>query len=53
MFRSNMQYLCFLKCYQVPSNVIKYDRKSNTRVWLEVYHLACRAGKVDDDLFII
>jgi hypothetical protein len=39
--------------FPVPSNIIKYDGKNNPRVWLEDYHLACRAGGADSDLFII
>jgi hypothetical protein len=35
----------FSKCFWAPNNVIKYDGKD--------YRLACRAGGVDDDLFII
>jgi hypothetical protein len=35
------------------NNVIKYDDKTNPSFWLEDYRLACRAGRVDDDLFII
>jgi hypothetical protein len=29
-----------------------YDNKTNPSVWMEDYHLKCRAGGVDDDLFI-
>jgi hypothetical protein len=43
----------FLKYYRAPSNVIKYDGKTNPSVWLEDYRFACRAGGADDDLFII
>jgi hypothetical protein len=32
---------------------MKYDGKTNPSAWLEDYHLACRAGGVDDDLLII
>jgi hypothetical protein len=42
-----------LKHFQAPSNVIKYDEKTNSSVWLEDYRLACRAGGADNDLFII
>jgi hypothetical protein len=41
------------KCFRVLNNVIKYNGKTNPSVWLEDYRLACRAGGVDDDLFII
>jgi hypothetical protein len=34
-------------------NVITYDGKTNPSVWLENYRLACRAGEVDDVLFVI
>jgi hypothetical protein len=40
----------FPKCFREPSNVVKYDGKTYPSVWLEDYHLVCRA---DDDLFII
>jgi hypothetical protein len=34
--------------------IVKYDNgKTNQSMWLEDYHLACRIGRVDDDLFII
>jgi hypothetical protein len=39
--------------YKTLTNVIKYDDKTNPSVWLVDYHLACKAGGVDDDLFII
>jgi hypothetical protein len=37
----------------VPSNIVKYDGKANSSIWLEDYRLACRVGGVDDDMFII
>jgi hypothetical protein len=43
----------FTECFRLPKNVIKYDGKTNPIVWLEDYRLACRAGGVDDDFFII
>jgi hypothetical protein len=43
----------FPKRFQTLSNVVKYDGKTNSSVWLEDYNLACRAGEVGDDLFII
>jgi hypothetical protein len=36
-----------------PTTFVKYDSKTNPSVWLEDYRLTCRAGGVDDDLFII
>jgi hypothetical protein len=50
---SNMCDACFLKRFRASNNVVKYDGKTNPNVWLEDYHLACRAGGADDDLFII
>jgi hypothetical protein len=52
-FGSNMCDVCFPKRFRAPNNVIKYDDKTNLSVWLEDYHLECKAGMVDDDLFII
>jgi hypothetical protein len=34
-------------------HVLKYSGESNLGLWLEDYRLACRAGSVDDDYFII
>jgi hypothetical protein len=44
---------CFPKCFRAPNNVIKYDHKTNLNIWLEDYHLLCKADRVDDDLFVI
>jgi hypothetical protein len=41
------------KRFRAPSNIIKYDCKTNPSIWLEDYHHACMTGEVDDDLFII
>jgi hypothetical protein len=48
-----MRNTCFLRCFQAPSNITKYDGKINPSVWLEDYRLACIAGGANDDLFII
>jgi hypothetical protein len=48
-----MRDSCFLKCFGVPSNITKYDSKTNPSLWLEDYRLTCKAGGADDDLFII
>jgi hypothetical protein len=53
VFRINVCDACFLKSFQTPYNIIKYDDKIKLSVWLENYHLACRVGGADDDLFII
>jgi hypothetical protein len=37
------------KRLKAPSNVAKYDGKTNPNVWLEDYHLSCKAGGADDD----
>jgi hypothetical protein len=41
------------KHFWVPNNIVKYDGKTNPSIWLEDYHLACRADMANDDLFII
>jgi hypothetical protein len=33
--------------------MVKYYGDTNPVVWLKDFHLACRAGGADDDLFII
>jgi hypothetical protein len=43
----------FSKCFRVPSNVVKYDGKTNPSVWLEDYRLMCKEGREDNDIFII
>jgi hypothetical protein len=52
-FGSNVHNTCFPKHFRAPNNIIKYDSKINPSIWLEDYRLACWAGGVDDDLFII
>jgi hypothetical protein len=52
-FRSNVSDARFLKHFWAPSNVVKYNGKTNPSMWLEDYRLACRVDGVDDDLFII
>jgi hypothetical protein len=42
----------FLARFYAPSNIVKYS-DTNPVLWLEDFHLACRAGGADDDLFII
>jgi hypothetical protein len=39
--------------FLAPGNIIKYDDKTNSNIWLEDYRLTCRAGGSNDDLFII
>jgi hypothetical protein len=53
VFRSNVRDTHFPKCFRTSNNVVRYDGKTNPSVWLEDYHLTCRAGGADDDLFII
>jgi hypothetical protein len=47
---NNVHDTCFPKRFWVPSNIVKYDSKTNPSVWLEDYHLSCRAGGADSDL---
>ena len=39
--------------FRPPENVLKYTGETNPGMWLEDYQLACRAGGVNDDLFVI
>ena len=39
--------------YRPPTNIPKYSRETNPKLWLEDYRLACQAGGVDNDDFII
>jgi hypothetical protein len=48
-----MRDASFPKHFQAPNNIVKYACKTNPSVCLEDYHLTCRAGGVDNDLFII
>jgi hypothetical protein len=52
-FGSTVRDARFLRHFCVPSNIVKYDGKTYPSIWLEDYCLACKAGRVDDDLFII
>jgi hypothetical protein len=53
VFGSTVRDGHFLKCFRVLSNIVKYNGKTNPSIWLEDYHHVCRAGEMDDDLFII
>jgi hypothetical protein len=39
--------------FRALTNVPRYDEDTNLSVWLEDYRLACHAGGVTDDLFVI
>jgi hypothetical protein len=52
-FGNNVCDTCFPERFRALNNNIKYDDKTNPNVWLEDYRLACIAGEVDDNLFII
>ena len=39
--------------YRPPTNVPKYSGETNPSLWLKDYRLACQAGGVDSDYFII
>jgi hypothetical protein len=43
----------FPKNFRPRGNIVKYNSKTNPIVWLEDYHLTCKAGGADNDLFII
>ena len=43
----------FPQCFLPPTNITKYTGETNPGIWLEDLQLACRAGGVDDDYFII
>jgi hypothetical protein len=43
----------FLVNFYAPPNIVKYSRDTNATMWLEDFYLAYRAGRTDDDLFII
>jgi hypothetical protein len=43
----------FPKYFQASSNVVKYNDKTNPSIWPKDYHIACKVGGADDDMFII
>ena len=43
----------FLPWYRPPTNIPKYSRETNPRLWLDDYRLACPAGGADNDDLII
>jgi hypothetical protein len=53
VFGSNVHDTHFLKHFWAPSNVVKYDGKTNPSLWLEDYCLACRTGEAEKERFII
>jgi hypothetical protein len=52
-FGSNVYDACWTKRFCAPNNIVKYDGKTNLSDWLVDYHITCRAGGADNDLFII
>ena len=48
-----IQRVPFPQRFRPPTNIAKYTGETNPGIWLEYFRLACRAGGVDDDLFII
>ena len=52
-FSWRIQRAPFPQPFQPPSNITKYTGETNPGIWLEDFRLACRAGGVDDDYFII
>ena len=43
----------FPQHFRPPANITKYTGETNPGIWFEDFQLACRAGGVDDDHFII
>jgi hypothetical protein len=43
----------FPSWFRAPPNIIKYSGDTNPAVWLEDFRLTCRAGRANDDVFII
>ena len=39
--------------YRPPTNIPKYFEETNPGLWIEDYRLACQAGGVDSDNFVI
>jgi hypothetical protein len=52
-FGRNIRDAKFPSRFCAPTNVPRYDKDTNPSVWLEDYRLACHAGGVTDDLFVI
>jgi hypothetical protein len=52
-FRGTVCNTCLPRRFHASGNVTKYDGKTNPSIWLEDYHLTCRVGRANDDLFII
>jgi hypothetical protein len=49
----NVHNAFFPKHFRAPNNDVMYDGKTKPSIWLEDYHLTCRAGGADDDFFIV
>jgi len=52
-FGRRIQRASFPQRFRPPTNITKYTGETNPGIWLEDFWLACRAGGVDDDHFII
>ena len=52
-FGRHILNVAFPPWYRPPTNISKYSREMNLKLWLEDYRLACQAGGADNDDFII
>ena len=52
-FSRHILNAAFSPRYRPPTNIPKYSRETNPRLWLEDYRLAYQAGGADNDDFII
>jgi hypothetical protein len=43
----------FPQCFRRPTSIIKYNRETDPRVWLNDYRLACQLGGATTDEVII
>ena len=48
-----IQQTSFPSWFRAPPNIVKYSGDTNPTVWREDFCLTCRAGRANDDLFII
>jgi hypothetical protein len=53
VFSREIRTASFLQRFRQPTSIVKYNRETDTRVWLNDYRLACQLGRATTDEHII
>jgi hypothetical protein len=53
VFSREIRAAAFPQCFRQPSTIVKYNRETDPRVWLNDYRLACQLGGATSNEVII